>query len=217
MRFRIISRVLVCVLSVVVACAHVRAEPTVRLETIAGPGLTVEVSITDLGINEVAGYQIFMQYNALRFAFVSGQYVTDCYGLPLVSPITASGGKITLAGGVNAFSGQQPTSVDCAVAILHFQVLDADCIPEVLLPTNISPPTRLTTPQGQEIAPLRLISIRRGCTADYNADTFVSVDDLFIFLNDYFLGSCRADIDGLNGVAIDDLFLFLNAWFVGCP
>lgn len=217
MQAQIIRRVLACVLAALWICLPARADPTVRVETIAGPGLTVAVSITDLGGQQVAGYQIFLQYNALRFGFVSGSYVTDCYGLPLVSPISASGGRITLAGGVNAFTGQPPTSADCRIAILHFTVLDADCIPEILLPTDISPPTRLTSAQGLEIAPLRLVSLQRGCTADYNDDLFVSVDDLFLFFNDYFTGSCRADIDGRNGVAIDDLFLFINAWFAGCP
>lgn len=54
------------------------------------------------------------------------------------------------------------------------------------------------------------------CKANFNQLNGVSIDDLFLFLNAWFLGLPSADMDGVNGVAIDDLFLFLNAWFVGC-
>lgn len=54
------------------------------------------------------------------------------------------------------------------------------------------------------------------CKANFDRLNGVAIDDLFLFLNAWFLGLPSADIDGANGVAIDDLFLFLNAWFVGC-
>lgn len=55
------------------------------------------------------------------------------------------------------------------------------------------------------------------CIADFNGVGGVSIDDLFLYLNAWFIGAPAADINNAGGVSIDDLFLFLNAWFTGCP
>ena len=47
--------------------------------------------------------------------------------------------------------------------------------------------------------------------ADWNDDGIVSIDDLFLFMNDYFTGDADFNEDGIT--TIDDLFLFFNAWF----
>lgn len=54
------------------------------------------------------------------------------------------------------------------------------------------------------------------CTADFNNDQSVTIDDLFAFLNAWFANVPDADVDGVGGVAIDDLFYYLNAYFAGC-
>lgn len=55
------------------------------------------------------------------------------------------------------------------------------------------------------------------CPADFSRTAGVTIDDLFLFLNAWFVGDPRADFDHAAGVAIDDLFLYLNGWFTGCP
>lgn len=54
------------------------------------------------------------------------------------------------------------------------------------------------------------------CPADFNCDSSATIDDLFLFLNAYFIGDSKADMDDVNGVAIDDLFLYINQYFTGC-
>lgn len=55
------------------------------------------------------------------------------------------------------------------------------------------------------------------CVADVNGQNGVTIDDLFLYLNAYFVAGPVADTDGNGAVSIDDLFLFINAWFLGCP
>lgn len=54
------------------------------------------------------------------------------------------------------------------------------------------------------------------CLADFDGSGSATIDDLFQFMNAWFMGDPRADANGQNGVTIDDLFIFLNAWFTGC-
>ena len=64
------------------------------------------------------------------------------------------------------------------------------------------------------------------CPADFDANGFHTIDDLFIYINAYF-NSCtgqtdapcngvNADFNGSGVLTIDDLFLYINAWFSGC-
>lgn len=55
---------------------------------------------------------------------------------------------------------------------------------------------------------------RRACIADWNGTGGVSVQDIFDFLQDYFLGS--ADFNGLGGTSVQDIFGYLGAYFDGC-
>jgi hypothetical protein len=57
------------------------------------------------------------------------------------------------------------------------------------------------------------------CKADFNKIGGVTIDDLWLYLNAYFLNQSIADISG-NGAGtpdIDDLFRYMNAWNLGCP
>ena len=54
------------------------------------------------------------------------------------------------------------------------------------------------------------------CAADFSCGGGVTIDDLFLYFNAYFLGVPAADFNGVGGVTIDDLFLYINAYFVGC-
>lgn len=54
------------------------------------------------------------------------------------------------------------------------------------------------------------------CISDYNRDGSVAIDDVFEFLNDWFVAQSRADIDADSTIGIQDVFEFLNIWFAGC-
>lgn len=59
------------------------------------------------------------------------------------------------------------------------------------------------------------------CPTDLNGDGQNSVDDLFNYLNAWFIGDRtadpRTDFNLSGAIDISDLFLYLNAWFTGCP
>lgn len=59
-------------------------------------------------------------------------------------------------------------------------------------------------------------TITRYCPADFDLSGTRSVDDIFIFINAWFVNDPRCDFDGIPGISIDDLFVFINAWFAGC-
>jgi subtilisin-like proprotein convertase family protein len=65
---------------------------------------------------------------------------------------------------------------------------------------------------------LRLIGARSRCLGDWDNSSdgaAATIDDLFLFLNDWFLG--LADFDNSGSQTIDDLFLYLGAYFQPCP
>jgi hypothetical protein len=54
------------------------------------------------------------------------------------------------------------------------------------------------------------------CPPDFNCDGSVGVQDIFDFLNGWFLADPRTDYNGASGVSVQDIFDFLNDWFIGC-
>lgn len=55
------------------------------------------------------------------------------------------------------------------------------------------------------------------CLANFDqSNSGVTVDDLFQYLNAWFLSSPRADANQSDSITIDDLFIYLNTWFTGC-
>ena len=63
---------------------------------------------------------------------------------------------------------------------------------------------------------LELTAVAR-CPADFDRSGALAVQDIFDFLNAWFLGDPRTDFNGFDGVSVQDIFDFLNAWFAGCP
>jgi probable HAF family extracellular repeat protein len=55
----------------------------------------------------------------------------------------------------------------------------------------------------------------RVCSADFNTDGRLSVQDIFDFLSAWFAGSAASDFNGC-GLSVQDIFDYLDAWFVGC-
>ena len=55
------------------------------------------------------------------------------------------------------------------------------------------------------------------CAADLSLDGGIDVDDLLIYLDQWFPGLLEADLAEPSGsVDIDDLLEYLNRWFAGC-
>ena len=52
--------------------------------------------------------------------------------------------------------------------------------------------------------------------ADHNADWSITVQDVFDFLNDYFIGHASADIDRSGQVALSDIFAYLRTYLGDC-
>ncbi len=211
---RIVHIVLVLVLlAFSTRVAH--GEPTVTLSVAPGPGLTVEVTLSDLAATPVAGYQVILTYDPSQYAFIAGEYDLSAFGLAIMNPMTGVNGTIILAAGINAFAGQQPVTADVTVATLYFEPSDGSCVPELLIAADSVPPTRLSDAQGQPIVPLELVSIERECIADFDESGTIDVPDIFAFLSAWFAGSCRADTDG-GGLGVPDIFTFLSLWFSRC-
>jgi hypothetical protein len=53
------------------------------------------------------------------------------------------------------------------------------------------------------------------CAANFDGIGGLGVQDIFAFLNAWFVGDPRADFSG-GGLGVQDIFDFLAAWFVGC-
>ncbi len=55
------------------------------------------------------------------------------------------------------------------------------------------------------------------CPGDYDNSGSVTTEDLFTYLNDWFLGSADADVEGAAGQPdINDLMAYFNAWMSPC-
>lgn len=54
------------------------------------------------------------------------------------------------------------------------------------------------------------------CRANINANSGVTVQDVFDFLNAWFNGLPEGDFNGQGGATVQDVFDFLSAWFAGC-
>ena len=203
----------------ILACAAAPAPGgvTLELQRRPGPGITVAVRLRDISPTPASGYQVFLEFDTTRMTFNSGSYVTTNFGLPVVSPISATSGQITLAAGIAPFLGNVPTTLDQDVAVLSFTPIGTGCEPRVRVRASTNPPTRVTDDSAMPILPLTIINAWNTCPADVNNSGSVSVQDIFDFLSLWFSGDCRADFNNASGVTVQDLFDFLQAWFLGCP
>jgi hypothetical protein len=54
------------------------------------------------------------------------------------------------------------------------------------------------------------------CIADFNDDQAIDADDIFAYLNAWFMAHPKADLNDNGRTEVQDIFDFINAWFQGC-
>ena len=181
-----------------------------------GDLVVIALTMLDLGDNEAAGFQAFLEFGLGELAFVGGEYTEEPFGLPIIDPIIAVGEHIDLAAGIDVRGGQEPTSKDARLALLTFVALEAGCVSSLQFRDH-DPPTRLTDEFGASIEPLLLAGmLPEPRTGDLDFDGEVGVSDLLILLAGW--GPCPTDdqcpadlnCDGMVGVA--DLLTLLANW-----
>lgn len=200
------------------------ADPLIRLKVVGSSGpyspgdeITVAVSMSQLGANQAAGFQAFLEFNSESLEFLNGHYTAVPFGVPIISPIQADRQHLDLASGINIFIGQGPTSADSTLAFLNFEVLQTTCRVIDLELRPHDPPTRLTDAAGNEILPLDLVSLSTiPCPGDVVASGVVGVQDLLYVIQNWgacpLAGDCCADTDGDHVVGVSDLLAVIINW-----
>ncbi len=54
------------------------------------------------------------------------------------------------------------------------------------------------------------------CAADFNDDQTVDVQDVFSYINAWFIAHPKADVNASGQTDVQDIFSFLSGWFAGC-
>ena len=201
------------------------ADATLSLQRIGSgpllPGQQVQVVLRMTNVppaTPAAGFQAFLSFNSTQMTFISGTYTTSPFGLPILTPIAASGSNINLAAGVDAFVGQPPSSADADLATLTFQVNTQCGLASVAFRPH-DPPTRLSDVNGVSIQPLALLDLPpdTSCIADVFPSGVIDVNDLLTVMTTW--GACPAapdccagDADSNSTVDVNDLLAVITTW-----
>ena len=111
-------------------------------------GETVQVFVNQMKLETpAAGYQAFAAFDG-KLAFVSGTYTSAPYGWPIVTPIGASGGVVTLAAGI--YPPQTPSTDEARLAELTFTAGDEGTT-QITFAEVDGVASRFTDDQGNEI------------------------------------------------------------------
>ncbi len=181
-----------------------------------GDPITIEVRMSDLRLNEAAGFQAFLEFDATRMSFVSGSYSPAPFGLPLITPISADGTTIDLASRIDPAMMQEPTSKDAVLAELTFSSLAFQCSPTIVFRAH-DPATEITREDGTPILPLDLVAPRPSCPCDFNCDGVLNSQDFFDFVAAFFETSPRADFNFDAVINSQDFFDYLGCFFQAPP
>ncbi len=118
------------------------------------PGDPIAISIGQACIpGALRGFQAFVQFDPSRLNFVSGSYDPGGpYSLPIIFPITANGGNVDLAAGIDDPAGQQPTTLSGPLATLNFTAGNTDGFTQVTFRSS-DPPSCYSDHQGMIVLP----------------------------------------------------------------
>ncbi len=178
----------------------------------AGDFVVVTLSMQICDGTEATGFQAFLHFDSTELAFVSGAYVDDSFGQPLIWPIVADGEQIAVSAGIDMESGQPPATGYEPLALITFMSVSGGCVAPVTFAGH-DPPTRISDPFGEEIIPLGLDGLPEViCPADIVRDCIVDVLDLLAVLTawDDTIGDADINQDGI--VDVLDLLYVLAAW-----
>lgn len=189
------------------------------------PGQQVLVKLRMSGIpagTPAAGFQAFLRFDSTRLAFVGGAYTSVPFAQHILAPIGAVGEDISLAAGLSAPLGQQPSATDADLATLTFQVLSVCGVGAVQFRTN-NPPTRITDMNVQSIVPLTLqnLAVGNSCPGDIYQTGTVNTDDLLVVVTNWGRcapgpACCPGNVNGDTAVNTDDLIVVIASWGA-CP
>lgn len=165
-----------------------------------------------------AGFQAFLEYETTKASFLTGNYPSVPFGLPVI-PIAGPAGELDLAAGINVAIAQLPTSTDSVVAELFFISIDGDADNAVRFRAAL-PETKLTQLGGAPILPLTLIDLSEfsgNIVGDLNGDGTVDGADLGLLLGNW--GPCvPPNLECLGDLNCDkvvdgaDLGILLGSW-----
>ncbi len=182
-----------------------------------GDQFRIALSLRDLGANQAAGYQAFLQFDPTKIQLLNAAYTPVPFGLPVISPIAVNGGLIDVAAGIDQFNGQTPTTTDGRLVRFTFQMLVNSCdVPRVTFRAH-NPPSRVTNPVGVAITPMGMIAPAEVCPADFDHNAVVGVTDLLTVINNW--GPCPGrgiccpgDGNADGQVNVSDLLLVISLW-----
>ena len=186
----------------------------------AGDLLQVTLSMSCLDV-PLTGYQAFLEYDPNVLSFVQGDYILpEPFGLPLIYPIAGDQGELSMAAGLNPFSGQDPAQDDADLVTLVFQANTAQDITRLRFRVDV-PATRATTLDGPVSpavfdSPALLVRPCDSCLwSDVNCDDVADHSDVRQIGDclqgpDHFVSEeCRpADFDDDSDVDMHDIGVF---------
>jgi hypothetical protein len=140
--------------------------------------------------------------NVCTTAGITGQPMgqTACPGSTASFQVTASGSGLAYQWRKNTVNIGGATAASLSISpVTAGSAGDYDCVVSTCCNSATSSVAHLTV-----------------CAVDFDCSGTLTVQDIFAYLNAWFMGDPRADFDGNPGLAVQDIFAFLNAWFAGC-
>ncbi len=123
-------------------------------DTCVRPGEPITVTLSQACLLElVRGYQAFLAFDPARLTFDAGTYTDTPFGRHILNPLSAAGGTLNVAAGIDDATGQSMTTATAALATLHFTAGAQEGFARVTFRT-FEPPTEFSDAVGQAVLPL---------------------------------------------------------------
>jgi glucose/arabinose dehydrogenase len=176
---------------------------------------------TATGCSIAGGYV----YRGCAIPQLQGQYLfTDyCTGRIFRTTLNTTSGLLNTATEVPAIwtgsAAVTPNIPSVGRPTISLVSFGEDAYGEVYIISSPNTGMNEVTPNGRIF---KIVSTAAGTIPLANTDTSrngqVNIDDIFIFINKWFMLANQADFDRNGSLNLDDIFIFINAWFRGsCP